>query len=169
MGLDMTKGAQVLRPPMLLGMGGLSKMEGRSMVIKDFERPEKIKGPSDRSFGWVFTAFFMLVALMPLIERHPVRLWALSASGVFLLFTMLRPQTLAPLNLVWTRLGALLHRLVSPVALGIVFYLTVMPMGFLLRMAGKDLLRLKADSQAKSYWIPREPPGPDPKNMKHLF
>ena len=76
---------------------------------------------------------------------------------------------LSALNRQWTKLGHLLGRVVRPLALGIVFYGVMTPLGSLMRLAGKDPLRLKRDSSAASYWIPREPPGPPPDSMSNQF
>ncbi len=79
------------------------------------------------------------------------------------------PSLLAPLNRVWTKFGLLLHKVVSPIVLGVMFYLVITPTGLLMRLFGKDPLRLKFDGTAKSYWIPREPPGPKPDSIKDQF
>jgi len=67
------------------------------------------------------------------------------------------------------RVGLLLNHIVSPIALGIIFFSTVLPIGLLMRLMGKDVLRLKFDSKAETYWIDRTPPGPDPKTMNNQF
>jgi hypothetical protein len=72
-------------------------------------------------------------------------------------------------NRLWLGFGMLLHRVTSPVALGIIFYVVVMPTGLLMRAFGKDILRLRHDPAAESYWIKREPPGPKPDSMPHQF
>ena len=138
-------------------------------MIEGAKHEEVIQASSDRSFGVVFAVFFGLIGAWPLLDRAPVRLWALIPAGVFLLLALLCPRTLNGLNRLWLRLGLLLNRVVSPVALGIVFLLTVVPIGLLLRLFGKDPLRLKRDPSAASYWLPREPPGPDPKSMRQQF
>ena len=78
-------------------------------------------------------------------------------------------KALAPLNKWWTKLGVLLYRIVSPVVLGLLFYLTVTPIALLLRLLGKDPLRLRRDPDGASYWIDRTPPGPAPESMKNQF
>ncbi|MBT3401824.1 MAG: hypothetical protein HN420_17765, partial [Rhodospirillaceae bacterium] len=87
----------------------------------------------------------------------------------FLAIAFLRPGLLAPLNRLWTRFGLLLHRIVNPIVMGFLFYLTVTPMALIMRALGKDLLRLKRDPEAKSYWIERTPPGPAPDTMSNQF
>jgi hypothetical protein len=80
-----------------------------------------------------------------------------------------RPKTLAPLNRVWTGVGLLLHRVVNPLAMAFVFYGTVAPIGLVLRLLGKDPLRLRFDADVKTYWIERRPPGPAPETMTNQF
>jgi hypothetical protein len=139
------------------------------MGHESYSREEKIDGSSDRSFGLVFAAFFALVGLLPLILGRAPRTWAFGLSGIFLLVALLFPSVLAPLNRLWIKFGLLLHRIVSPIALGIMFFLVITPMGWLMRALGKDLLRLRLDPDASSYWIERNPPGPAPETFKDQF
>jgi hypothetical protein len=138
---------------------------------EDFSRKEEVRHSSERSFGIVMAAFFALVAVSPLLHHPPaaVRWWALLTSVVFLASAFLWTAPLAPLNRLWSKLGQLLFHIVSPVALGLLFYLTVTPFGFLLRRFGQDPLRLRRDSAAKSYWKLRDQSGPAPQSMKNQF
>ena len=125
---------------------------------------------SDRSFAWVFTVFFALVGLFPVVfSSGGPRLWALGVSGAFLGLGIVAPSVLHPLNVLWMRFGGLLNMIVSPLVLGMLFFVTVTPMGLLVRLFGNDLLRLKYDKESSSYWIDREPPGPPPETMKNQF
>ncbi|MCZ6894079.1 MAG: SxtJ family membrane protein [Gammaproteobacteria bacterium] len=132
-------------------------------------REETVQGSSNRSFGLVFAAVFAIIGLWPLIGDGAVRVWSLAVSLVFLALALLWPVALAPLNRLWTRFGLLLHHIVNPIVMGVLFYLVVTPTGLVMRMLGKDLLRLRFDPQAKSYWIERQPPGPAPETMKDQF
>lgn len=136
---------------------------------EDFHRDEKVIPSSNRAFGIVLAVFFALAGLLPLLRGHPMRLWALPLSAIFLLATLAAPAALAPLNRVWTALGALLHKITNPIILGVFFYLVFAPFGWLLRLLGKDFLRLKWVRGAESYWILRQPPGPPPENMSNQF
>jgi hypothetical protein len=127
------------------------------------------QGSSDRAFGLVFTAFFLVVALLPLAGGGSPRSWALAVAAAFLLCALARPGILAPLNRAWTRLGLLLNAVISPVALGILFYGVVTPTGWALRALGKDPLRLRREPQAATYWIERQPPGPEPDSLRNQF
>lgn len=136
---------------------------------EDLQRQETVAGSSNRTLGLVFAAFFLLVAVAPAVRGHGVRLWALALSGGFLGFALLFPIVLTPLNRFWTALGLLLHRITSPIVLAAVFYLVFTPFGWLLRLLGKDYLRLKRAPGTGTYWIPRVPPGPPPESISNQF
>jgi hypothetical protein len=96
-----------------------------------------------------------------------VHLGWLIAAGVFLLITCLMPRVLQPVKNVWMKLGGPLHAVISPVLLCLFYFLGVVPIGLIMRMFGKDPLRLKPNS--KTYWVERKPPGPAPATMAELF
>jgi hypothetical protein len=129
----------------------------------------KVKISSDRSFGVVFGVVFALIGLWPLLRDGNPRLWALGLAAAFLLVAFTKPQLLAPLNRLWARFGLLLHHIVNPVIMAFIYFGAVVPTGLVLRAMRKDLLRLKRDSAAKSYWIVREPPGPSSGSMAKQF
>jgi len=124
---------------------------------------------SDKSFGWTFTAVFALYGCLPLRKGGSVRVWALGISCGFLLVTLIRPEMLHRLNRAWMQLGYLLGRVVNPIVTGVLFFLLVSPVGLLLRLFGKDSLRLRWDPAMSSYWIERHPPGPAPSTMSNQF
>ena len=129
----------------------------------------KVVAGSDRSFGLVFAGFFALVALLPATHGAPIRWWALGLALAFAAVAFAVPRLLHPLNRVWFALGLLLHHVVNPLVMAVMFYGAILPMALLLRALGKDLLRLKRDPQAVSYWIAREPPAPAPGSMRKQF
>lgn len=126
-------------------------------------------GSTDRGFGLVMAAFFVVVALAPLRAGHPMRIWALGAAASLLALALARPSLLHMPNLLWRRLGLLLGAVVNPIVLSLMFFLVFTPVALFLRLAGKDPLRLKKPKDARSYWIPREPPGPTPESMRLQF
>lgn len=136
---------------------------------EDFHHGETVNPSSNRTFGMVLAAFFALIGLLPLLRSHPARLWALPLSGLFLLTALMAPAILAPLNRAWTALAAVLHEITNPIILGLFFYLVFTPFGSLLRLLGKDFLRLKWLPDGQSYWIFRQPPGPPPESMSNQF
>jgi hypothetical protein len=123
---------------------------------EDFKRDVHGRGPSDRNFGSVFAAAFFFLGLWPLHRGRPVRIWCVVLSAGFLAVTLIRPSVLHPLNRLWTQLGILLGRVVSPVATALLFFLVFTPAALVLRWMGKDLLHTAADSAAETYWIPCE-------------
>jgi len=139
------------------------------MAHEDLHRTQAVEGSSDRAFGLVFGGLFFVIACWPLFDRELPRWWALGVAVIFAVVAIWKPALLAGPNRLWIKLGLLLGKVVSPVALGILFYCAVAPIGVLVRLTGKDPLRLKLDSSAKSYWIPREPPGPPPGSMTNQF
>lgn len=129
-------------------------------------------GSSDYTFGLVFTAFFAVVGLLPLLPlaaHGTPRWWSLALASLVLMVSLLRPATLAPLNRLWTKLGNLLHILISPVALLAIYILAFVSTGIVCKLLRKDPLRLKFDAQADSYWIVRTPPGRADRQMKKQF
>ena len=139
------------------------------MAHEDLTREQEVEGSSDRSFGVVFAVVFLLIAGWPLWYGQGPRWWALVIAVLFALVAMVKPALLAGLNRQWMKLGILLGKVVAPIALGVLFYGVVTPLGFAMRLTGKDPLRLKYDRGADSYWIKREPPGPPPDSMTNQF
>ena len=124
--------------------------------------------PSNRSFGWTFTAVFALAGGAAAWKGGHPAVW-FAASAAFAAVTLIRPQALAPLNRLWMAFAELLHRLVSPVVLGLMFFGVFMPVGLLMRLSGRDPMRRKVEPAARSYWIDREPPGPPPESLREQF
>ena len=121
---------------------------------------------SPKSFGIVFSIVFSIVALYPLANSEDILLWAIIASAIFLFLAYVAPNTLSLPNKLWFKFGILLGSIVAPIVMALVYFLTVLPTGLIMRLMGKDLLKQKLDKNAKSYWIERtEPIG----SMKNQF
>jgi hypothetical protein len=136
---------------------------------EDLGRHDAPKAGSERGFGIVFAVVFTVIGLWPLLDGAPVRIDALGAAAGFLATGFFAPELLKPLNRVWYRFGLLLHKIVNPLVMGLLFFLTVTPIALIMRAVGKDPLHRKFDGQAKSYWIERDPPGPTPESMRQQF
>jgi hypothetical protein len=133
------------------------------------QRAEVTKTSSNRSFGLVFAAFSALLGALSLLYgtgRWPI--W-FGLAAVMLILALSAPKTLAPFNWAWTKLGLLLHAIVSPFVLAILFYVCIVPIGFLMRLSGTDPLHRHYDADAESYWIAREPPGPQRETFRNQF
>jgi len=126
---------------------------------------DDIKISSNKSFGIVFFIVFLLISFYPLLDNESIRLWSFVVSLIFLILGILNSKILSPLNRAWFKFGVLLGKVISPIIMGIIFFLVVTPTGFIMRLLGKDVLNLKF-SGVKSYWI--EKSGPKSK-MKNQF
>ena len=125
----------------------------------------EIKISSNKSFGVVFFIVFLLIAIYPLINNGELRIWSSIIAIIFLILGLINSKVLTPLNKLWFKFGLLLGKIVSPLIMGIIFFLVVTPTGLIMRIIGKDLLNLKFNKK-KSYWI--EKSGPKSK-MKNQF
>ena len=125
---------------------------------------DDIKISSNRNFGIVFFVVFLLIALYPLTYGGEIRIWSLIISTIFLILGLLNSKILAPLNKIWFKFGILLGRIVSPLIMGIIFFLVVTPTGLIMRLLRKDILSLKYN-QNKSYWIEKKGPKSKMKNQ----
>ncbi len=124
-----------------------------------------VKIGSNRSFGIVFFIVFLLISTYPLINNENIRIWSLVISLIFLVLGIINANILSPLNKLWFKFGIFLGKIISPIIMGIIFFLVVTPIGLIMRLIGKDVLNLKY-SNNKSYWI--EKTGPKSK-MKNQF
>ena len=139
---------------------------------EDFDRGDEIKGSSDRGFGLTVGGILAAIGLFrwwKVDEFNTVTIILLLMAVPLVLLGLLAPRALAPLNRAWTRLGLLLAKVTNPIFMGLIFFLTVTPIALLMRLIGKDPLKLKLDRDAESYWIERTPPGPSPESMRRQF
>ena len=119
---------------------------------------------SIRSFGIVFFIVFLLIALYPLSYSEEIRVWSVIISLIFLVLGLLNSKILTPLNKLWFKFGILLSKIISPLIMGIIFFLVVTPIGLLMRLLGKDVLNLKYNNN-RSYWIEKNGPKSKMKNQ----
>ncbi len=125
----------------------------------------EIKISSNKSFGVVFFIVFLIVSIYPLINNGELRIWSLITAIIFLILGLINSKILTPLNKLWFKFGLLLGKVISPLVMGIIFFIVVTPTALIMRIIGKDLLNLKFNNK-KSYWI--EKTGPKSK-MKNQF
>ena len=125
---------------------------------------DDIKISSNRSFGIVFFIVFLIIALYPLTHNEEIRIWSSIISFIFLVLGLLNSKILTPLNKLWFKFGILLSKIISPLIMGIIFFLVVTPIGLLMRILGKDLLNLKYNNN-QSYWVEKNGPKSRMKNQ----
>jgi hypothetical protein len=130
---------------------------------------DDVRVGSNRSFGITFAVVFAIIGLFPLVHGGQIRLWALACAAIFAGIAFVWPGVLAPLNRVWFRFGMLLHKIVNPVILGLMFFVIITPLALLIRLFGGKLMALDFDKSQASYWVRRAPPGPEPQSIRNQF
>ena len=123
-----------------------------------------IKIGSNKSFGIFFSIVFLIIGLFPLFDNNNIRSWSLLISLIFAILGLINSNILTPFNKAWFKFGLFLGKIVSPIIMGLVFFLVVTPTGIIMRLFNKDLLNLKK-KKTKSYWIIRDNPDTDMKNQ----
>ncbi len=152
--------------------GSMEKTKRTAGFHESFERDEDVQGSSNRGFGLTVGGILLAIGAYRWYA-HGLGDWlffCLTGIGApLVLLALLKPSSLTPLNVAWTRLGLLLFRVVNPVVMFLLFALAILPIGLIMRAFGKDFLRLKRDGTATSYWILRQPPGPPAESMTDQF
>ena len=110
---------------------------------------------NNRSFGILFFIVFLLIAIWPVINSEPIRIWSIIISILFLILGITNSKILTPLKRGWIKLGEILGKVVAPIIMGFIYFIIITPIGILMRLFGKDLLNIKFNKE-KSYWIKRE-------------
>ncbi len=111
----------------------------------------KPKIGTNRSFGIVFFVFFLIISMWPLFKESEIRIWSLIISLIFLILGLINSNLLTPLNKLWFKFGIFLGNIVSPVVMGMIYFLIITPISFILKIINKDILNLKKTTN-KSYW-----------------
>jgi hypothetical protein len=140
----------------------------QTRIHESFDQ-EKANPASDRSFGLVFAVAFALIGFWPMTAGRGAHVWALVLAIAFLAAALANPRVLHPLNRLWFRLGQLLHHVVTPIVMGLIFFFGILPTALIMRTRRRDPLRIDARKPGETNWIIRTPPGPAPDSMKHLF
>lgn len=126
---------------------------------------DEIRAGSNRSFGIVFFIVFLLIASYPLLDQGNLRVWSLIISFLFLILGLVNSKILTPLNKLWFKFGLFLGKIISPIIMGIIFFVVVTPTGVVMRLLGKDILKLRLNKENSSYWIKKEGPKSKMKNQ----
>ena len=126
---------------------------------------EKIKLPSNRNFGIVFSIVFLIIAIWPILNQNEIRIWSMIISLIFLILGLIKSKFLSPLNKEWFKFGLILGSIIAPVVMGIVFFLVVTPTGLIMKALGKDILGLKRNKN-NTYWLEKDNSN---NNLKNQF
>ena len=126
---------------------------------------EKIKLPSNRNFGIVFSIVFLIIAIWPILNQNEIRIWSIIISLIFLILGLINSKFLSPLNKAWFKFGLILGGVIAPIVMGIVFFLVVTPTGLIMKALGKDILGLKRNKN-NTYWLEKDNSN---NNLKNQF
>ena len=108
----------------------------------------------NKSFGFLFFLVFALIAFWPIINGHPIRIWAIPFSILFLILGIINSKLLTPFKYLWIKLGEILGLIISPIIMSVIYFFIITPIGLFMRIIGKDILGLKFNNN-KSYWVKR--------------
>jgi hypothetical protein len=125
---------------------------------------DDVKISSNKSFGIVFFVVFLIIGLFPLINDQEIKIWSILTSLIFLILGLINSKILTPLNKIWFKFGILLGKIVSPIVMGLIFFLVVTPIALIMKILKKDLLNLRYNND-KSYWIEKNEPKSKMKNQ----
>lgn len=143
-----------------------------SQSHQEFTEYKTHKLPSERSFGWTVGGVLLLfcAAKRLLTGAWTTDVVVIGWIGLALVaVAAVMPRALAPLNRLWMKLGELLARITNPVIMFAIFGLIFTPYALVMRLRGRDALRLRRNAAAMSHWVDRDPPGPLPRSIEHQF
>ena len=126
---------------------------------------EKIKLPSNRNFGIVFSIVFLIIAIWPILNQNEIRIWSMIISLIFLILGLIKSKFLSPLNKAWFKFGLILGSVIAPVVMGVIYFLVVTPTGLIMKALGKDILGLKRNKNS-TYWLEKDNSN---NNLKNQF
>jgi hypothetical protein len=95
--------------------------------------------------------------------------WWSTAALVFLAIALFAAPLLGPLNRAWRWLSLQLFKIVNPIIMSILFFGVLTPVGIIMRIAGKDPLRLRFEPDRPSYWLARSSVAEQQTSMTEQF
>lgn len=138
--------------------------------MSDFKANTEVEMGSDRSFGFVIAAVLIVISLWPLIfHGGPPRLWPIIPAVPLAALAAIYPKALSPLNRLWFHFGNLLGKIITPIVMGIIFFLTVTPIGLIRRIRHPDPLKQRFEPTQETYWIDRTDEKPEDFSMRRQF
>ena len=111
---------------------------------------------SNRSFGLLFFAVFLILGLWPLKNGENLNIYFIITSVIFLLLGLINSKLLSPINKLWIKFGELLGLIIAPIVMALVYFVILTPVSLIVRIFGKDLLGLKFLKENETYWIKRK-------------
>jgi len=111
---------------------------------------------SNRSFGLLFFVVFLIIGLWPLKNGDNFNFYFIVVSAIFLTLGLINSKLLSPLNKLWIKIGEILGIIIAPIVMGLIYFIILTPISFIVRIFGKDLLGLTFLKKKESYWIKRK-------------
>ena len=131
-------------------------MEGHHKV-KESSQVEKTN-KQHRSFGLMVGGIFVAIGFWPLIRRgEDIRLWAVILGSVLVILGALLPGRLGPIYRSWMAVGHVLGWVNTRIILSVIYYGMFTPIGLVMRLAGRDPMRVHDDHGASTYRVVRSP------------
>ena len=115
-----------------------------------------IEKSSEKSFGYIFTIFFIILGFYPLVKDQSILIWPIVIAIIIFAITIFFPKILILPNKIWLKFGMILGSVVAPIMMAIIFFITILPTGIIMKLLGKDILNIKKNKYKKSYWIDRK-------------
>ena len=111
---------------------------------------------NNKGFGLLFFVVFLIIGLWPLINGDSPRIIFFIIALIFLILALVNSKILTPLNKAWVKFGELLGKIIAPIVMAGVYFIVLTPISIIVRLFGKDLLKVKFSNKSKSYWIKRD-------------
>ena len=111
---------------------------------------------NNKGFGLLFFVVFLIIGLWPIINGDSPRIIFFIIGLIFLILGLVNSKILTPLNKAWVKLGELLGKIIAPIVMAGVYFIVLTPISLIVRLFGKDLLKVKFSKKSKSYWIKRD-------------
>ena len=139
------------------------------MILDELQQLSKT--PRDlRKFGLMVGGVLALLGGWFFFRHKPAWPYFLMPGALLVMFGAVAPRVLKGVYIAWMAMAFTLGLVMSTLVLSICFFLVITPLSFIGRLVGKDFLSEKLDPQAKSYWLPREHPGPgEPGHYERQF
>jgi hypothetical protein len=144
-------------------------MQNNAALHEKSKDQEALRTGSDRTFGFLMAVIFLIIGLFPLWGGGVALFWSLATAGGLAFVASLFPRLLHQFNTAWCHFGRVLHLIMTPLIMGIVFFIIVTPMAIMFKLIGRDSLLRKFDPSVSTYWIEYNSRAPASESMRDQF
>ena len=111
---------------------------------------------NNKGFGLLFFVVFLIIGFLPIINGNSPRVIFFPFALIFLILGLINSKILTPLNKAWVKFGEFLGAIIAPIVMAVVYFVVLTPISIIVRICGKDLLKVKFSDKNDSYWIKRK-------------